>query len=164
MTFKKYCFYFQMPSTSLGWKNVAKGFNDRWNFPHCIGAVDGKHVQIRKPPNSGSFYYNYKGTFSVVLLAVVNSNYEILMADVGINGRVSDGGVLGYTKFGEWLADNNLGIPDAEVLSNYQKQLPYVFVGDDAFAMSENLIKPYSRGELTVEKRIFNYRLSAPHS
>lgn len=28
------------------WKNISDGYNKRWNFPHCCGAIDGKHVSI----------------------------------------------------------------------------------------------------------------------
>lgn len=28
------------------WLNNAEGFNNCWNFPHCIGAIDGKHIRI----------------------------------------------------------------------------------------------------------------------
>lgn len=30
-----------------GWKDIAKEFYTRWNFPHCIGAIDGKHVVVQ---------------------------------------------------------------------------------------------------------------------
>lgn len=33
-------------------------------------------------------------------------------------------------------------------------------MGDDAYSLKTNLLKPYSRKRLTVEDRIFNYRLS----
>jgi hypothetical protein len=36
-------------------------------------------------------------------MAVVNSNYEFIMADAGINGQISDGGVLTNTAFGKAL-------------------------------------------------------------
>ncbi|KAK5648399.1 hypothetical protein RI129_003291 [Pyrocoelia pectoralis] len=102
--------YIKMPRYPEEWKILAKDFGTRWNFPHCVGAIDGKHISIVKPANSGSFYYNYKGNFSVVLMAVVNANYEFIMADCGINGRISDGGVIGYTTFGGKLAEGTLGL------------------------------------------------------
>lgn len=149
-----------MPKTGEDWKLIAKEFNERWNFPNCVGAVDGKHVAIRKPPGSGSQYYNYKKFFSVVLLAVVNANYEFIMVDVGINGRISDGGVLGITDFGQALANKTLNLPNPDILPNSNKKLPFVFVGDEAFALTENFMKPFSQTGLTPDEAVFNYRES----
>lgn len=150
----------QLPATEDEWKAIATGFNDQWNFPNCLGAVDGKHVAIKKPPHTGSHYYNYKKFFSIVMMAVVNCNYEFIMVDVGINGRISDGGVLAHTAFGKALSDKSLQIPKPASLPNSERIVPFVFVGDDAFALTENFMKPYSQTGLTVSKRIFNYRLS----
>ncbi|KZC06773.1 PREDICTED: putative nuclease HARBI1 [Dufourea novaeangliae] len=139
--------YIKVPTSEEEWKQIAQDFYDQWNFPNSLGAVDGKHVAIKKPHNSGSLFLNYKKFFSIVMMAVANANYEFIMVDVGINGRISDGGVIRYTKFGQALADKTLGIPEPAQLPNSQKILPFVFVGDDAFAMTENLIKtlPSSR-------------------
>lgn len=47
---------FQMPENVSDWKIIAKDFKEKWNFPNCLGAVDGKHVRIIPPPRSGSFF------------------------------------------------------------------------------------------------------------
>nr|CAI5830357.1 unnamed protein product [Callosobruchus analis] len=114
-----------------------------WQFENCLGAMDGKHILIKKPSNSGSYYFNYKGTFSVVLFAIVNANYEFLYVHTGTNGRVSDGGI--------W---NNTGI-----CKRLSDQFPYVFIGDEAFPLMENLMKPYQQKGISHEEKIFNYRL-----
>ncbi|CAH1989232.1 unnamed protein product [Acanthoscelides obtectus] len=82
------------PSKEEEWLKVAEGFNNMWQFENCLGAVDGKHIAIKQPPGSGSYYYNYKGFFSVVLFAIVNANYEFTYVSCGTNGRISDGGSL----------------------------------------------------------------------
>jgi hypothetical protein len=51
--------YLAVPS-ALGWLQISKEFEELWQFPHCIGAIDGKHFRIPQPPNSGTTYYNYK--------------------------------------------------------------------------------------------------------
>ncbi|XP_047000843.1 putative nuclease HARBI1 [Schistocerca americana] len=86
--------FVQFPDSAEEWKVVTKTFEDRWNFPHCLGVIDGKHVDTVPPANSGSFYFNYKGRHSVVLLTIVDANHRFLLVDFGSNGRVSDGGVL----------------------------------------------------------------------
>ena len=40
------------------WIRTADEFCERTNFPNCIGAVDGKHIRIRKPNESGSQFFN----------------------------------------------------------------------------------------------------------
>ncbi|KAG5876118.1 hypothetical protein JTB14_003735 [Gonioctena quinquepunctata] len=82
------------------------------------------------------------------------------MVDAGINGRISDGGVLSSTPFGKALSDKNLKIPEPSTLPNSDKKVLFVFVGDDAFALTEHFMKPYGQTGLTAEQRIFNYRLS----
>lgn len=74
------------PNTPEEWKTVAEGFADKWNFHHTCGAVDGKHIAIKCPPNSGSMYLNYKKFNSIVLMALVDANYRFLFINLGANG------------------------------------------------------------------------------
>ncbi|KAM4019359.1 uncharacterized protein ACNLHF_000061 [Anomaloglossus baeobatrachus] len=147
----------QFPKTVEAWNKIAKDFEQLWQFPNCGGALDGKHVRITQPRNSGSYFYNYKGYFSLIMMALVNANYEFINVDVGMNGRVSDGGVLEHTAFGEHLQNGALHLPtNSETTGN----LNFVFVGDEAFPLHANLLKPFPQNALTQERRIFNYRLS----
>ena len=95
---------------------IAQLFHDRRQLPHCIGAANGKHVSILHPRNSGSEFCHYKGFFSVVLLAVVDADYKFIFADVGCQGRISDGGVLRNILFWKALVNSSLGLPQPRLL------------------------------------------------
>ena len=71
-----------LPTTNEDWLEVVGDFQTRWNLPHCLEALDGKHIRIQKPKNSGSLFFNNK-QFSVVLMALVDLKYQFLWIDVG---------------------------------------------------------------------------------
>ncbi|GFV88592.1 nuclease harbi1-like protein [Trichonephila clavipes] len=75
----------QVPESENEWKMVAEEFWAKWNFPLCLGAMDGKHIRIKPPSHSGATYRNYEGFFSIVLLALVDANLKCLYVDVGTN-------------------------------------------------------------------------------
>ena len=56
-------------SSEQEWLEIFKKFETSWSCPYALVAIDGKHVTIRKPSNGGSYYYNYKHTHSIILLA-----------------------------------------------------------------------------------------------
>ena len=124
--------------------------------------MDGKHIAIAAPPNEGSYYYNYKNFHSIVLLGVCNANYEFIYVDVGINGRVSDGGVWKYCSLKKALdsSSNPLNVPEPKPLPNSNKVLPMVLLADDAFPLSTNIMKPFPNRGQSKEQKIFSYRLS----
>ena len=75
--------FLRPPKTSEEWKQLSVGFERLWNFTHCSGAIDGKHIQMQAPANCGSQYYNYKGMHSIVLMAVCDYNYCFTLLDIG---------------------------------------------------------------------------------
>ena len=64
------------PQTVDSWKAISRLMSDNWNFPNVLGALDGKHVVMTKPYHAGSQYHNYKGTESLILMAMCDANYR----------------------------------------------------------------------------------------
>ena len=153
--------YLKCPTTCIEWKKVAERFEKLWQFPNCVGAIDGKHVVMQAPPRAGSTFFNYKKTNSIVLMAICDADYKFLMVDIGDSGRQSDAGVFSSGNIGYVINENLLNLPQPRFFNGYDKaKHPFVFVGDEAFPLKTNLVKPYARNVLNDKKRIFNYRLS----
>lgn len=100
----------------MEWEKIARDFTEKWNFNNCICAMDGKHILIKPPPNSGSYYFNYKHSFSIVLLAILDADYKFLYVDIGCNGRISDGGVFKNSNIYRALEEKRLNIPAPTLL------------------------------------------------
>ncbi|XP_065675590.1 uncharacterized protein LOC136091806 [Hydra vulgaris] len=155
--------YLLAPSSQKEWLEISFEFDERWNFPHCLGAIDGKYVIIQSPVRSGSMYFNYKKTFSIVLLATCNAKYEFTLVDIGGSGRQSDGGIYNNSKVGSAIDNNLLNFPDPSCISSYSKSItfPYTFLADEAFALKPHMMRPYPRRtNLDKTEIVFNYRLS----
>lgn len=150
----------QCPTTPEEWLKVAQDFWNLWNFPNCLGALDGKHIIIRKPACSGSKYFNYKHSFSIILLALTDANYKFLFVDLGAQGRCSDAGIYSECELKDALERNTIGIPQASPLPGTESDFPYCVIADDAFPLKEFIMKPYPHRGLSVKQRIYNYRLS----
>nr|CAI5829768.1 unnamed protein product [Callosobruchus analis] len=131
------------------WKNIALDFYNKWNFPNCIGCIDGKHIRIKCPKKTGSTFFNYKSYFSIVLQGIADANNKFIAVEVGAYDRQSDGRTFSDSNIYQRLEAKTLNIP-----------APYVLLGDDACPLKTYLLKPYSRQRLGIEERIFNYRLS----
>lgn len=141
-------------------KSIAKGFLEKWNMPNCVGAVDGKHISIQAPKNSGSQFFNYKKTFSFVLMAVCDAHYRFTLVDIGAFGRNHDSVVFNESNFGKAIMNDQLHLPLATELPNSDIKMDYYLVGDQAFPLSNRIMRPYPGQYLPIEKNIFNYRLS----
>lgn len=124
--------------------------------------MDGKHVVLQSPINSGNDYDNYKSFSSIVLFALVDENYRFLYVNVGSKGRISDGGVFKNTKLYQKLENRELNIPSPTILQiPYKTEVPFYILGDKAFQLCEYTMKPYEgTPERGSRERIFNYRLS----
>ncbi|GFR73852.1 protein ANTAGONIST OF LIKE HETEROCHROMATIN PROTEIN 1 [Elysia marginata] len=146
--------------TADAFKKIAAEFFETWNFPHCVGAIDGKHVRVKCPANSGSMFFNYKNYFSIVLQAAVDAKYKFIAIDVGGYGKQSDGGTFQASRLYQALMDKTLKLPDPAPLPQSDVMAPYVFVADEAYPLLTFIMKPYGGGNLPLSHECFNKRLS----
>ncbi|KAJ1526427.1 hypothetical protein ONE63_009561 [Megalurothrips usitatus] len=142
------------------WRRVARGFEEEWQFPNCIGALDGKHCAVQGGGGGESNWFNYKESFSMVLLAMCDAQYKFLWVDIGGRGRRGDGGLFFQSTLDEGLRLGTLSVPGPRAPVDGWPALPHVIVGDAAFRMSMYLMTPFEGRFLTDDKNIFNYKLS----
>ena len=98
-------------------------------MPHCLGTLDGKHVEIRKPASSGSLWYNYKGFFSMLLLGICDARYYFSYVDVGEYGSNNDSGVVKNSRMSRKFGANKMNILSAaKIPESDDLELPYFFL------------------------------------
>ena len=103
------------PPDPEDWKKIEERLRNSWNVPHAVSTLDGKHIAIKKPKKSGNEYFNYKGYFSVVLLALGNVNYKFLWVNMGASGSSSDAQIFNRNKL-KRIENGTLGLPPPEPL------------------------------------------------
>lgn len=141
-------------------KKIANDYSEKWQFPNCIGSIDGKHCRIKKPKHSGSEYFNYRKFFSLVLQAVADADKKFIVIEVGGRGKQSDGGTFHYSRLNRQLENKTFNMPPPQVLPSTDKQLPMVLIGDEAYPLKEYLMRPYPQRNIDQNKDTFNKRLS----
>ena len=140
---------------------ISERFLKNSDFPNCIVAIDGKHVRVVKPKHSGSLYYNYKHYCSIQLLAICDANYCFTYVDIGDFGKNNDASIYNNSRFNKKLQAGTLNIPEPAYLPGKNDcKMSFVLVGDEAFALSNAMMRPYGGKDLPQNKTVFNYRLS----
>ena len=153
--------YLSKPHSSEDWLQIAESFETIWNMPHVLGSIDGKHIRIECPKLSGTLYHNYKGFFSIVLLAVCDANYCFSMFDLGQYGSNNDSGVLVHSNIGQMFDEDLMNVPEDSKLPGCEADyLPYYLLGDEIFPLKKWLLRPYPGRMMTEEQKIYNYRHS----
>ena len=147
------------PSGPQQWKKISKEFEEIWQFPHVIGAIDRKHIRIKAPRRSGTNYHNYKGYFSLQLLAICDAKYKFIFTDVGQYGSNNDCAVLSNSKIGKKVDQGTLHIPHDEKIPGIDIEMPYYLLGDEIFPVEPWLMRPYP-GNQPEPGQVYNYRHS----
>ncbi|CAN2388613.1 nuclease activity [Pristimantis euphronides] len=113
-----------------------------------------------QPPHSSSKFYNYKKYFSIVFMAVADSQYKFVAINLGAYGSTGNSWVLLTSEIGMQILWEGRMLSAPRALSGSTPPVPYFMVSDEAFPLKPNLLRPYLRRGLDAQRRIFNFRLS----
>ena len=152
------------PLTVKEFLNNAVEFQALRGFPHAVGAIDGKHIRMKNQSNMGSVYYNYKNFFSIILLAICDARQRFIYVDIGAPGSLPDGHVWKNSLLFRALEDGTMKLPEPSALPGTTVEAPYVFLGDEAFGLTTQMLVPFpgrSSGTLTPQQLNFNQHLSS---
>ena len=136
--------YLRPPSSHEDWRNIASDFEQIWNMPHVIGALDGKHIRVQFPAKTGTLFHNNKGFFSLVLLAACDAKYCFTLIDIGHYGSNNDSGVLSNCNIGKKFDKGSMNLPAPATIEGCTfDPLPYYMVVDEIFPLKTWLMRPY---------------------
>ena len=137
---------------------ISRGFLRKWKFPNCVGCIDGKHIRIKCPKQSGMLYYNYKKYFSIVLQGVVGLDYkEYLHRHWSLWEIEQQWNILSVQlECGVLKVQCEKELPDSDL------HTPYVLIGDEGYPLKPFLMRPYPQRNVGSDEYIFNKRLSLP--
>ena len=95
-------------------------------------------------------------------MPLVDADYRFRVVHIGAYGRSSDGGVLAASALGRGLEAATLNVPQDAVITAAQHlgDIPFTVNGYAAFPLKTYLMRPYHGRNISLERRIFNYRLS----
>lgn len=119
------------------WADIARHFWREWNFPNCLGCVDGRHVHIKAPQREGKI--TAKSFSWLCAMPNIASRWWTL---VHMGGK----GIETFSRV--QLLDHGCcrGRSTCPDLRTYQATvlLPHFFLGDAAFPLHTNMMQPYS--------------------
>ncbi|XP_066930476.1 uncharacterized protein [Clytia hemisphaerica] len=148
------------PKSPQNFEDAMIAMDTEWQFQYAFCAIDGSHIPIKCPPGGAEAmkeYYNFKGFYSTVLMALVDAKYRFIWASIGAPGNTHDSL---YFKSSDLYHDICQGeIIPATIQKLDQVEVPPMILGDSAFELKTWLTKPYGDAIPSPEKRYFNYRL-----
>ncbi|CAH3159373.1 unnamed protein product, partial [Porites lobata] len=109
-------------------------------------------LPIKCPPGNFSCkeYHNFKDFYSIVLMAMVDSNYRFVWGTCGFPGNSHDAVIFQSTKLYSDIKEGTF-IPQISKDVN-GVQVPPVVLGDSAFPLSSWLMKPYTNAVSTPKQ------------
>ena len=150
-----------MPNSEAELCKKIQEMEEAWQFPCCWSAVDGCHIPIKCPAGgleASKEYHNFKNFYSVILMAMVDSNYRFIWGSCGFPGNSHDSVIFQSTDLWTNIMQNEAILKIGKQIEGIH--IPALILVDSAFPLKCWMLKPYSNAVLTPKQRYFNYRLS----
>ncbi|XP_049523939.1 uncharacterized protein LOC125945726 [Dermacentor silvarum] len=143
--------WIKMPTASSMAEHIRE-FTATLEFPQAMGSLDGCHFPVSPPKESATDYRNYKGWYSIILLALVDHKYRFRYINVGSPGRCHDAYVYHRSRLADAVQGPLFRRPLVTISGT---AVPPLIPCDQAFPLTVNLIKPFShRAQLSDEQRM----------
>ncbi|XP_036340628.1 putative nuclease HARBI1 [Rhagoletis pomonella] len=121
------------------------------SFPFVVGCADGTHFKINRPSNDAVSYYDRKGTYSINMQAICDSNLRFLDVFIGYPGSCHDANVWRNSPIYKGITSGEVELASGAVI-----------LADSAYPLSKYMIVPFrDNGHLSSDERKFNYILSS---
>ncbi|XP_018565377.1 putative nuclease HARBI1 [Anoplophora glabripennis] len=132
--------WIQFPSTTEALEQEKHKWQEKYNFPSAIGAIDCTHIPIIKPAVHGDEYVNRKGFCSLNVQATCNVREEFTSVDASWPGAVHDSRI--------WRNSAIFNIMRWNTASA-------LLLGDSGYGLTPWLMTPY-RDPVTPEQITYN--------
>ncbi len=146
--------YVRWPSSSEQ-RDIAEFYEDKYSFPGVVGAIDGTHMQIARPPDKffpQDYFSNRTKRFTMNCQITAVQDLRFSSVDVGHPDKDHDARIF---------RASDLWFENGERIESLFASPNYHIVGDAAYPIKSYLLKPYrDTGALTAGQRAFNHRLS----
>ena len=151
--------YIYLPMDEVEIQNMALNFYERHGFPQCIGAIDGTHINIKKPSENSHDCINRKGRFSISV--EVCCDYRYCFFDVVIKwpGSVHDARIFQNCALNTLM----MGVipPCKKLIVENEQEVPICILGDPAYPLLPFLMKEVTGNGRSENEHFFGYRLSS---
>ena len=148
----------RLPVTEAEVKEKTNKFFSHWQFPQCLGAVDGTHVYIKQPSDNATDYIDRKSRFSINVQACCDYGCQFLDVVVKWPGSVHDARMFINSALNEKMRSGVIPKCYKRVVSD-EAPIPVFILGDPAYPLLPYLMKEYANGGCTAQEQYFGYKL-----
>ena len=151
--------FISLPAHEDDVKETISKFEEKLNFPHVVGAIDGTHVEIKAPLINPADYFNRKQKYSIVTQAVADSRMLFTDVSTGWLGSIHDARVLRLSRVFREIENGTILTQPVTVING--TNVRPLLLGDPAYPLRPWRMTPFpTGGALTAAQQRFNCHLS----